>query len=251
MLFLLFLPRPACAQTIDDGFWVTNGPVNTVVRDGRTIYIGGKFTRVSPASGCGVPLDASSGAPLTSFPMVTGGEILAVVPDGAGGWYIGGLFESVGGVARSNLAHIASDLSVSPWNPGCDSLVLALAVSGSTIYVGGQFSTIGGQPRSNIAALDATTGLATSWSPNADWWVGALEVSGTTVYAGGTFTSIGGQMRSGLAALDANTGSATAWNPNPVGTLAIYALEVVGSTVYAGGEFGTTIGGAGRANLAA
>src|SRR5262245_59666783 len=31
--------------------WVTNGPVSVVVRDGSTIYIGGAFTLVGPATG--------------------------------------------------------------------------------------------------------------------------------------------------------------------------------------------------------
>ena len=41
-------------------------------------------------------------------------------------------------------------------------------VSGSTVYAGGSFTSIGGQARNSIAALDATTGAATSWNPNAD-----------------------------------------------------------------------------------
>src|SRR6266516_1094374 len=87
-----------------------------VVRDGGTIYIGGEFTQVGPATGGGVPLDAASGALPPSFPKVLG-AVYAVVSDGAGGWYIGGSFSGVGGFPRSNLAHVASDLSVSDWNP--------------------------------------------------------------------------------------------------------------------------------------
>ena len=82
----------------------------------------------------------------------------AVASDGAGGWYIGGYFTAVGGLPRSNLAHVASDLSVSAWNPNANGAVYALAVSGSTVYAGGDFTSIGGQARNRIAALDATTG---------------------------------------------------------------------------------------------
>jgi len=62
-----------------------------------------------------------------------------------------------------------------------------IAVSGSTVYVGGGFTSVGGQARNRLAALDASTGNATSWNPNADSWVNALAVSGSTVYVGGEF----------------------------------------------------------------
>ena len=81
----------AFAQAIDENLWVTNGTISTVVRDGGTIYVGGNFTYVGPATGGGVPLGAASGAPLPSFPKVVG-VVLAVVSDGAGGWYLGGAF---------------------------------------------------------------------------------------------------------------------------------------------------------------
>src|SRR2546426_1486999 len=83
------------AQTIDENLWVTNGPVRAVVRDGGTIYIGGDFTQVGPATGGGVPLDAASGALPPSFPKVVG-VVFAVISDGAGGWYLGGSFSAVG-----------------------------------------------------------------------------------------------------------------------------------------------------------
>src|SRR6266568_2684690 len=55
------------AQTIDQNLWVTNEPVYALVRDGGTIYIGGQFTQVGPATGGGIPLDAASGALPPSF----------------------------------------------------------------------------------------------------------------------------------------------------------------------------------------
>src|SRR2546422_536796 len=98
------------AQTIDENLWVTNGTVRAVVRDGGTIYIGGDFTQVGPATGGGVPLDAASGAIPPLFPKVVG-PVYSVISDGAGGWYVGGYFAAVGGFPRSNLAHVASELS--------------------------------------------------------------------------------------------------------------------------------------------
>src|SRR5688572_3472744 len=104
------------AQAIDQNLWVTNGQVNAIAREGGTVYIGGTFTHVGPATGGGVPIDVASGALPPSFPKVDG-IVHAVASDGAGGWYIGGAFTAVGGLPRVNLAHVASNLSVTAWSP--------------------------------------------------------------------------------------------------------------------------------------
>lgn len=237
---------PSRAQTIRTDLYATNGTVNAVVASGTSIYIGGSFSQVGPATGGAAPIDISTGA-LLGFPRVNG-TVLALASDGAGGWYVGGSFTHVGGVPRTNLAHLESDYTVSDWSPEPVGLVYSLAVSGSTVYAGGSFVTIGGQSRGRIAALDGTTGLATAWNPGADGIVQALVVSGSVVYAGGQFSSIGGETRSRIAALDATSGLATSWDPNSNGT--VQALAVSGGTVYASGGF-DTIGGQPRNNIAA
>ena len=203
-----------------------------------------------------MPLDAttglptavnSDGLPVGPYPRVAG-VVNAAVPDGLGGWYIGGSFTSVGGVARANIAHIRADNSVDTWGPNPNNSVNCLAMNGSSLVVGGVFSTIGGQPRSGIAAVDRTTGLATAWNPNANGRVGAIALNGSTVYAGGLFTAIGGQTRRFLAALDAGTGSATAWDPNPGSE--VNAIAIDGPTIYVAGSF-TTVGGQARHRIAA
>ncbi len=139
------------------------------------------------------PVYAQSSTPLTNMPTANG-WVYAVVPDGAGGVYIGGYFTQLtlapvhggGTVTRNYVAHVLADGTVDPaWNPNANGYVFALAVSGTTVYAGGFFNNIGGAARNNMAALDATTGNATAWNPNADAPVRALAVSGSTVYAGG------------------------------------------------------------------
>jgi len=242
----------APGATPDAPPWVTNNSVEAAaIGPDGTIYIGGEFTYVGPLTGYGAGLDPSCGAVDTSFPLVDGGYVHVSVADGSGGYYIGGDFTSVGGVARNRLAHILSDGSVDPaFDPDANSVVYALAVSGSTVYAGGAFTAIGGQARNHIAALDAGTGAATAWDPNANAGVRTVAVSGSTVYAGGYFTTIGGQFRNRIAALDAtvNINNATGWDPNA--NSGVYALAVSGSTVYAGGAF-TAIGGQARNHIAA
>lgn len=244
-------PAAAHAQVIRRDFYVTNGRVSAEVLQGNTLYIAGSFTQVGPATGGLVAIDSTSGNTVSGFPEVVG-SVLAIAPDGAGGWYIGGSFSSVGGVARSSLARVLSDRSVSSWNPSVTGSVNAIGMNGNVVYIGGFFTSAGGQPRNHIAAIDATTGMATSWNPNAQNTVEALLVQGNKIYAGGFFTSIGGQSRNRIAALDSTTGLATAWNPNVSGVVnvAVYTLALKSAVLYIGGNF-TSVGGQFRRNAAA
>jgi hypothetical protein len=160
--------------------------VQAMIQHGNTIYIGGSFTSVYANTGSGAVLDFPDWRPIAPYPRIDG-VVHAAVPDGAGGWYIGGTFTTVGSVPRSRLAHVRADGTVSPWNPNAGSTVFCLAVSGNTVYVGGQFIAIGGQARNRIAAIDGTTGLATAWNPNANNIVLTLLLDGSTLYAGGLF----------------------------------------------------------------
>ena len=260
VLFFVIVPRITNSQTLQENLYVTNGSVRATVISGNTLYIGGDFTQVGPSTGYGAAIDTSTGNYDAAMPKVNG-IINAVVPDGLGGWFIGGAFTYVGAVARNKIAHIKADKTVDmSWNPNATKttlpqtpVVYALAVSGSTVYVGGQFTNIGGLARNNIAALDFTTGAATTWNPNASFpttaIVYALAVSGSTVYAGGTFTKIGTTVRNNIAAIGTSgTGTLTSWNPSAGGR--VNAIAVSGSTVYAGGLF-LTIGGQTRNRIAA
>lgn len=253
-------------QPMPDRTFVTNGNVQAIVRAGEVIYIGGQFDRVGPRTGPGVEV-ALDGSQNSGLPEISGagpgtivgsgGWLNAVAADGSGGWFIGGLFTHVGGVARTNLAHIRSDHSVDPnFNPSLNDAVTTLAVSGSTVYAAGLFTSINGQTRNRIAALNAADGSVTTFNPNANAAVNTIVLSadGSIIYAGGRFTMIGGQPRLSIAALNASNGSATAtFNPSATGTLGngvVDALAISGSTLYVGGSF-NTIGGQPRDNIAA
>ncbi len=246
------LAGPGYALALADGRLFVGGGFDGAT-DQAALYLGGDFDYVGPVTGHGVVLAADPAQPgddgLLAFEPVVDGPIHAVVPDGSGGWFIGGEFFTVGGVDRSHLAHIRADGSVDPsWDPSPNAPVRALAVAGGVVYAGGDFTAMGGQARSRIAALDAATGAVTAWNPGADATVRALVVAGGVVYAGGDFTAMGGQARSRIAALDAATGAVTAWNPGADAT--VRSLLVAGGVVYAGGDF-TAVGGKARNRIAA
>lgn len=232
--------------------WVTNGSVSAFALDNahNKIYLGGQFTYIGPNTGVGAPLDSATGAVLAKFPRVNG-SIFVVIPDGTGGWYIGGTFSQVDGVTRNRIAHILSDYTLDPnFDANAGSNVRALILSGSTLYVGGDFGTIGNATRFRLAALDAATGNALpGFVADADNRVYVLILSGGTLYAGGDFTDIQGVSRSRLAALDASTGAVLPGFA-PVVDNRVSALLLDGTTLYVGGSF-DNINGTPRNRIAA
>lgn len=238
---------PARAQTIDTSLWVPNGVVNALVRDGNTLYLGGQFTRVAPPTGGWILADAAIGALTAARPRFAG-VVYATASDGAGGWYVGGHFDYVGGVARRNLAHVLADGSVDAWKPDPNHAVRALARSGSLLFCGGDFDSIASGHHPALACFNTVTLALTAFDAAPNGAVAALAVSGGSVYAGGGFSSIGGAARSGAAALDVTTGGASGWNPSP--NSYVSALAISGSTVYLGGAF-SAIGLTSRNGLAA
>lgn len=253
-----------------DDTWVANGPVYAVAATPAVTYIGGDFSYVGPGTGNGVPLDPGSGEATGAFPKVSG-LVQACVPDGLGGWFIGGTFTQVGAYVRNNLAHIRYDGAVdTSWAPsvsgGYVTHVYALALSGATLFIGGNFTSVGGAARSSIAAVDvdedsSTYGQTTSWDPNplptsdpnVYGYVSALKILGSTLYVGGHFTSLGGADRSNIGALSTSTGAATSWNPGAnaeVCALDISVNPAAGTTIYVGGAF-SYIAHSGRSMIAA
>jgi len=251
LVYLFIIPLSLFAQspTPNPDMWVTNGPVHAIAVDGDYTYIGGEFSYVGPNTGYGAKLTTTSSSPNMNFPKVNG-PIWIAVPDGNGGWYIGGEFTKVGTFVRNKIAHINSDGTVdAAWNPNANDRVSSIAISSSDIYVGGRFTSIGGQSRNYLAKLNNTDGNADlTWNPNASSWVYTIAISGSDIYAGGTFTTIGGQTINYIAKLNNTNGNADAtWNPNADSW--VYTIAISGSDIYAGGLF-TSIGGQSRNYIA-
>jgi uncharacterized delta-60 repeat protein len=226
--------------------------------DGK-ILLGGSFSTIGGQTRRYLArVETNSGLEQTLNLRIGGGEFryvaaTAVQPDGK--ILIGGLFTSVLGVSRNNIARVNPDGTLDGvFNPGASNAVLSLAMQvDGRILAGGYFTSIGGQMRNHIARLDATTGLADSFDPNANGPVFATAVQADgKILASGGFTNIGGQTRNRIARLDATMGLADSFNPNPNG-LYVYALAVQrDGKILAGGEFNgaNSIGGQARNYIA-
>lgn len=224
---------------------------------GSTVYLGGQFDYLGPYTGGSGLVDVVTGSPSSKWPQVNG-YVLAAIPDGSGGWYLGGDFASINFSYYNNMVHILPNQTIdSNFVANTDVQVDALLLQGTTLYMGGQFTTINGQGRYCFGAVEKASGTVLPFNPQPNDSVFAMALSGTTLYAGGAFTTMGGLPRAYLAAVDASgsTGWATAFNPTAGGGIDgdgpyVLALAVQNTTLYAGGYF-TTMGGLPRVCLAA
>ncbi|MEZ5064609.1 MAG: hypothetical protein R3B81_07715 [bacterium] len=251
------LPAAARAQAqLDPKYWIQGDwTVDQAVRVGTNLYLRGGFTILGPFTGGAVPLDPATGERVGAFPVVMGSDLSGVsvrriIPDGAGGWFLGGQFTTVGGQPRANLAHVAADLTVTAWNPGTNGIVEDLELQGSTLYVAGWFTTLGGQTRNRLGAVDVTSGAVQAWNPNASGAVLDIQRVGSRFFAGGMFVAVGGQARTAIAEIDVATGATTAWNATMVGGSQVTSFALDGTTLYVGGSF-PSIGGLTRNGIAA
>jgi hypothetical protein len=146
--------------------------------DGRTVYVGGTFTRMGAVSGLAnlasvgtdglvsgswKPQITSSGTP----PWYANWRVTTVAPVGDR-VYVGGFFDHVGAAARGNVAALdaTSGAAVNAWAPSVDGLVNTLATTrdGSIAYVGGAFNNVNGTPRTALAAI-GQDGALLPWAP--------------------------------------------------------------------------------------
>ena len=71
-----------------------NGTVNDIkVADG-IVYLGGEFTKAGNIGSYGTALNPTTGLVPSDFPQINGTVNIAI-PDGSGGYYVGGVFTQV------------------------------------------------------------------------------------------------------------------------------------------------------------
>jgi hypothetical protein len=213
-----------------------DGPVNAIVTVGNTVYLGGDFSYIGPRTGPAALFDQASGNLLTLPPRISS-TIKAVVPDGSGGWFIGGNFTNIGSVVITNVAHLNPDLSLDRnWSARMiGTIVNALALDSGTLYVGGTFTRVGGQAISALAGLSAAN-ASVQWNPQmTSGTINAMQVANGLLYIGGAFFSVGASNRANVAAISISTALANTWDPEA--DAAVLALQISGNVVYAGGQF--------------
>ncbi|MDP2587658.1 MAG: Calx-beta domain-containing protein, partial [bacterium] len=240
--------------------WTVDGEVLDIATDGSSYYLAGNFGNTNPYNGHGVAINKSDWELADSVLSRIEGIVRAAVPDGTGGWFVGGDFVEVDNQTFWRLVHIEADGSVTAtWNPDVDGPVQTLLLDGTTLYVGGSFTRVlgsGGPIQWRAAAFDVSdlsTVTLLPWDPNLPDTVYSIKKNGSYIFLGGNFNWANNSANtghSGLAAVDPLTGSVEPnWQPSAD---SVRDLEVTsdGSVVYIGGTF-TSVKGVGRDDLAA
>ena len=246
----LALAAPAPGQNLipEKNFYVTDNVVETVEVVGDSVYVGGHFQHVGLYTGPLAPVSLSTGATLPNFPEAND-YIFGLASDGNGGWFVGGDFTEIGGVARNHVAHILADGTVDPdWDANANHRVYGFEVHDSSLYMHGFFNTIGGVSRDRLASVSLATGALTDWNPDPEnGGVDDFHLDGDILYVVGTFDEMAGEPRR-MAAFDLTTGELTDFDP-VIGNDA-EAVVAKDGVVYVGGRF-TSVGGTPRNRLAA
>jgi len=241
-------------ERADDGtIQVAGGEVRAITQVGNKVVLGGTFTSVGPArrgSAGVVTLLNGAGDFGASIPDVDG-AVFASLPDGTGGWWLAGNFERVGGVSRTNLAHVLADGSVdTAFAPTINGVVRDMVVREDSIYTVGAFTTVNGVSAQRVARLDMTGALVWGGGANNAVYSIDLDSSSTAIFIGGDFTSYAGNSSfKRLARLDAATGAlVTTFTPGTV-NLTVRDIQVGNAGVWIAGDF-TQVGGVGRQRVA-
>ncbi len=156
--------------------------------------------------------------------------------------YVGGVFDSVGGVPRSRLcAFDATTHELLPWNPSVvngeypDSVIQDIVATPQAIYIMGTFDSIGGVAQRYIAAVDPQSGALLPFQANPNRPVAAMAYSDGRLYVGGLFSTIGGKPRNGFAVLDGVSGEALEEGPMFPPRATVQSLAVGDTLVYVSG----------------
>ncbi len=228
--------------------------VVAVQPDGK-VLAGGNFSMVRGVNNTLVTRlnrDGTSDSGFTSaFPApVLNARIYTMGVQTDGRILAAGIFTSVGGTFRTNIARLQADGSLdASFHPGAgpSGLVRILAVQpDGRILIGGEFTTVNNTNRNRIARLNADGSLDTSFDPGtgADNIVRSVALLPTgQVLVGGLFTSFDGRplrymvRLNGDGTLDSSFPAGSGPNNN-----VYFIASQAGGTLLIGGDF-TTVNG--------
>jgi hypothetical protein len=232
--------------------------------DASTVYLGGDFATVSGATRhelAALSTYTSTKTTPTVLPWdpeptgtttVDKGVLIPstvnslTVRPSDGQVYAGGVFTTIGGLPRNNVAALAPATATSIgagvagfiMNPLLNYVVLDVTTTrdGSTVFVNGR------GPGGFVRGVDSTSGQQL-WARHFDGDVQAAVATDTLVYVGGHFDNINVpgtsllDVRHHAAALDTSTGATDPWNPTANSAFGVYGMAWSPGHVAAAGDF--------------
>lgn len=200
-------------------FWTTvvdmpgfNSTVNAMVEFNGELYVAGSFNMIGETAGTNSIAkwngkkwsSVGGGFSSTSYPQVRALEVFN------NKLYIGGSFDSIGGIATRNMA--VWDGSKWSAGPQCESgsgfysIVQALQTFNNNLFIGGAFSKINGNTFSNVARFDGSAiyALSNGSGEGTNNEVAGFEPFKNELYVHGYFSSLDTVYVKGIAKFSNN-----------------------------------------------
>jgi len=226
-----------------------NANVWGIAVSGNSVYAVGSFTQagavlanyvarfsggVWSALGSGSGTGAGTGNGLSD-------QVNAVTVNGSD-LYVGGAFDSAGGVSANNVAHWNGTRWVGlsdAGGTGVNSRVDSLTFFGGNLHVGGNFNRAGGVIANSVARWDdrewRSMGVGNGNGVNGD--VHAMVVRGGDMFIGGRFTQVGGVAANNVARWDGSSWDSLGRDASNGVNDGVLALAIQGNNLFVGGEF--------------
>ena len=214
-----------------------------VQQDGK-VLAGGLFSTLTPDSRpfaltrkCIARLEIDGRVDQTlDLGNIGSANILATAVQTDGKILIGGIFNSIFGIPRHNIARLNTDGTLDPiFNPNANNIVLAIAVQADgEILIAGDFTMLSPDvslpvTRNFIARLEPTFGAPDSFNPIIDGQVSALavETSGTILVGGtsGSFAHINGVTRHNIGRVRSDGTLDMSFDPNANGNVTTIVVQ--------------------------
>ncbi|MDO6472192.1 PQQ-dependent sugar dehydrogenase [Maribacter sp. 1_MG-2023] len=169
----------------------TNGPISTMAfNENGTLFIGGVFTTAGGLSANNIAKwENESWSLLTDASTnITGtnNEVRSIHVDDNNRVYIGGNFDTAGGIAATRIA-LWNGTNWSALGSGTSGFVQAMESAGDYLFVGGNFSIAGDKTVNRIARYHKNNNTWEALGNGVSGNVNTITSSGSYMYVGGTF----------------------------------------------------------------
>lgn len=169
----------------------TNGQVSTIdFNEDGVLFVGGVFTTAGGLNANNIAKwENETWSLLTDATTTISGtnnEVRSIHIEDNGQVYVGGNFDTAGGIAANRIA-LWNGTNWSALGSGTSGFVQAIESIGNYLYVGGNFAIAGDKTVNRIARYDKNSSTWQAMGTGVSGNINAITHSGPYIYVGGTF----------------------------------------------------------------